>query len=298
MRVGFWGRIPRSSVVTGEDTGWRSRFLRPDSTVACHDRSRDRVNQQILRPDSTRTCHNRSWDLVTGAGSLHGATGGGVLVVVLARGGSVRAKVRHCVGVRAGARSLARWLTSWPRWYEIASPIASANRLCRVIIRAILLLVGGILPGYISSIRVGDLVGFLFFCCFGRFHLRHSLLPLQSLCVQISASTHSSRFGAGSWSSSWHWRWQLWPGWTWRDLSLSLPEHLWVINCVLFFDVVCTSRTQWSLGMWLASIACLWSWFLLSFWFFFRFPGATVSGKQCVFQKWLFSSMVANTLHA
>jgi hypothetical protein len=55
--------------------------------------------------------------------------------------------------------SLARWLTSRLRWNEIASPIASANRLCRVIIRAILLLVRGILPGYISSIRVGDLVG-------------------------------------------------------------------------------------------------------------------------------------------
>lgn len=155
--------------------------------VGCHDRSRDRVNQQILRPDSTPTCRNRSCDLVTGAGSLHGATGGGV-VVLLARGGSVYAKVRHFVGVRAGARSLARWLTSRPRWYEIASPIASANRLCRVIIIAILLLVGGILPGYISSIRVGDLVGFLFFCCFGRFHLRHSPLPLQSLRVEISAS--------------------------------------------------------------------------------------------------------------
>ncbi len=62
------------------------------------------MNQQILRPDSTRTYHNRSCDLVMGAGSLHGATGGGV--VVFARGGSVCAKVRHCVGVRAGARSL------------------------------------------------------------------------------------------------------------------------------------------------------------------------------------------------
>jgi hypothetical protein len=169
-----------------------NRILRPDSTLACRDRWGYRVKEHILRPDSTRTCHNRSCDLVTGAGSSHGATGGGVVVVVvvvLARGGSVCAKVRHCIGVRAGARSLARWLTSRPRWYEIASPIASANRLCRVIIRAILLLVGGILPGYISSIRVGDLVGFLFFCCFGRFHLRHSLLPLQSLRVQISAST-------------------------------------------------------------------------------------------------------------
>lgn len=89
----------------------KEQISEADSTVACHDRSREPVNQQILRPDSTPTCHNRSCDPVTSAGCLHGATGAGV--VVLARGGSVCAKVRHCVGVRAGSRSLARSLADF-----------------------------------------------------------------------------------------------------------------------------------------------------------------------------------------
>jgi hypothetical protein len=190
MRVGFWGRIPCSPVVTGEDTGWRSRFLRriPRWRVMTGHETRwiSRFWGRIPHPPVITGHATRS--RVPGV-----CTGRPVPASSSSSSSLAEARcVRRCATALVCARALARSLVGWllgRDGMKFASPIASANRLCRVIIRAILLFVGGILPGYISSIRVGDLVGFLFFCCFGRFHLRHSLLPLQSLRVQISAST-------------------------------------------------------------------------------------------------------------
>jgi hypothetical protein len=174
MRIGFWGRIPRSPVVTGEDTGWRSTFWGriPRSPVVTGEDTGWRSTFWGRIPHAPVITGHATRSRVPGLCTGRPVAASSSFSLAEAR------CVRRCATALVCARALARWLTSRPRWNEIASPIASANRLCRVIIRAILLLVRGILPGYISSIRVGDLVGFLFFSCFGRFHLHLSLLPL------------------------------------------------------------------------------------------------------------------------